>query len=58
MTDREIECSKTITTNNSISCLGYSKALITDKSLNTNITEVIEPYKKLKRMYKVDRSGR
>ena len=35
---------------------GFSKTP-TDKTLNTNIAEVIEPYKNFKRMYKVDTSG-
>ena len=35
---------------------GYSKTP-TDESFKTNIAEVIEPYKKLKIMYKVDTTG-
>ena len=35
---------------------GYSKTP-TDILINKNIAEVIEPYKKFKRMFKVDTSG-
>ena len=35
---------------------GYSKTEFA-KSMYTNIAQVIKPYKKFKRMYKVDTSG-
>ena len=35
---------------------GYSKTL-TDKSLITNLAKAIKPYRKFKKMYKVDATG-